>query len=254
MLARSSGIVASLAYASSALGLLELGLGHPEEAIRALAPVSERALHHGLEHPNVIPWQQDLIEAYVRCGRRADALRELSVLERRAHNTGCMWSAAAALRCRGLLAPGAGFDGAFTSALELQATQPLPIDRARTELCFGERLRRAGRRREAREPLRRAFDTFERCGAAPWATLAHAELLAAGERLARRRTRGDAELTAQELQVARTVADGATNAEAASQLFISPKTVEKHLTSAYRKLGVRSRAQLAAAYASRNPV
>jgi DNA-binding CsgD family transcriptional regulator len=251
VLARSSGIVASLAYASSVLGLLELGLGHPEEAIRALAPVAQRALAHGLEQPNVIPWQQDLIEAYIRCGRRADAVRELELLERRAERTGGMWSAAAALRCRGLLAPAARFDADFTQALALHATQPLPFERARTELCFGERLRRAGRRREAREPLRRALDTFERVAFPSWAALAHAELLATGERLARRQKRGESELTAQELQVARTVADGATNAEAASQLFISPKTVEKHLTSAYRKLGLRSRAQLAVAYASR---
>jgi DNA-binding CsgD family transcriptional regulator len=83
--------------------------------------------------------------------------------------------------------------------------------------------------------------------------LARAELAASGERGALRTRPAELELTAQELQVARVVAAGASNAEAASQLFLSPKTVEKHLTSAYRKLGLRSRAQLAAMFAANAP-
>jgi DNA-binding CsgD family transcriptional regulator len=182
-----------------------------------------------------------------------EAEQELEVLERRARRTGSTWAAAAALRCRGLLAGRDRFEECFEQAVELHATQPLPLDRARTELCLGERLRRIGRRAEAREPLRRAFDTFERAGARPWLELARAELAASGERGALRTRPAELELTAQELQVARVVAAGASNAEAASQLFLSPKTVEKHLTSAYRKLGLRSRAQLAAMFAANAP-
>jgi hypothetical protein len=133
------------------------------------------------------PWQADLIEACVRIDRLAEAERELEVLERRARMTGSVWAAAAALRCRGLLAARDRFEQWFERALALHSTQPLPLERARTELCLGE--------------------------------------------------------------VARVVAAGASNAQAAAQLFVAPKTVEKHLTSAYRKLGVRSRAQLAAKFA-----
>jgi DNA-binding NarL/FixJ family response regulator len=248
-LAMPRGIASISTYAGSTRGILALGLGHPEDAVHELEPVRELALAHGLEHPNVVPWQPDLVEAYVRCDRHATAERELEVLERRARQTGGTWSAAAALRCRGLLAGSVGFAECFERALALHATQPMAFERARTELCYGERLRRAGRRAEAREPLRRALSAFERMGARPWAELARAELAAAGEHGAERVTRSEAELTAQELQVARVVAAGASNAEAAAQLFVSPKTVEKHLTSAYRKLGVRSRAQLAARFA-----
>jgi DNA-binding CsgD family transcriptional regulator len=90
------------------------------------------------------------------------------------------------------------------------------------------------------------MDIFERLGAQPWAALVWTELLAAGERRAPRPTGRALALTPQERQVARAVAAGATSAEAAAQRFVSPETVEQHLTSAYCKLGVRSRAQLVA--------
>ena len=123
---------------------------------------------------------------------------------------------------------------------------------ARTHLCHGERLRRAGRPTPAREALRRAIDGFEQLGATPWQTRAQAELRATGE--TRRRRRDDAaraELTAHELQVARIVANGASNREAAAALFLSPKTIEFHLAHIYRKLGVRTRTELAAHAARR---
>src|SRR5205823_7686674 len=104
-----------------------------------------------------------------------------------------------------------------------------PFDRARTELCFGARLRRARRRCDARAPLREALAIFEHLGAKPWAARARSELLATGETV----RSGDAartdELTAQEAAVARLVADGATNREAAAALYVSVKTIETHL-------------------------
>jgi DNA-binding NarL/FixJ family response regulator len=108
--------------------------------------------------------------------------------------------------------------------------------------------RRAHRRVEARGHLREALAVFDRLGARPWAERARTELAATGERLRKRDPYAAEELTAQELQVA-LVAGGATNKEAAAQLFISPKTIEAHLGSIYRKLGVRSRTELAGRFA-----
>jgi len=120
---------------------------------------------------------------------------------------------------------------------------------ARTELARGERPRRRKARAEAREPLRAALETFERLGARLWAERARNELRATGVAATGEReavTPVAELLTPHELQVALTVARGATNREAAAALFVSPKTVEHHLGQIYRKLGVRSRTQLAA--------
>jgi DNA-binding CsgD family transcriptional regulator len=105
-------------------------------------------------------------------------------------------------------------------------------------------------RTEARARLGSGLDTFERLGAAPWAERAAAELRAIGERVRQRTDANTFQLTPQELQVALVVARGATNKQAAAQLFLSPKTIEKHLGSGCGKLGVRSRTELAAACAS----
>jgi DNA-binding CsgD family transcriptional regulator len=154
-------------------------------------------------------------------------------------------TAAAVWRCRGLLEDGAAEEH-FARALRLHERVGEEFGAARTALCYGERLRRAGRRVDAREQLRRALAAFERAGAEPWVRRATAELRAAGE------TRGPAArdaaeaLTPQELQIALVVGGGATNREAAAALFLSAKTIEMHLSRIYRKLGIRSRAELAA--------
>jgi DNA-binding NarL/FixJ family response regulator len=129
-----------------------------------------------------------------------------------------------------------------------EASQPFP--RARTQLAYGEWLRRANRRIDARVQLHAALETFEQLGAEPWAEQARAELRATGERVRARAGLRTTVLTAQELTIALTVARGATNKEAAAQLFLSPKTIEKRLGSVYTKLGLRSRTELAAALAS----
>src|SRR4029077_5859080 len=134
---------------------------------------------------------------------------------------------------------------AFDEAMRLCDVARWPFERARCDLANGERLRRGRQRAAARVQLRSAIEVFDRIGAAGFAERARQELRATGETL---RTRADDEpeqLTAQELQIALLVARGATNREAAASVFLSPKTVEKHLSSAYRKLGVRSRSELA---------
>jgi DNA-binding CsgD family transcriptional regulator len=134
---------------------------------------------------------------------------------------------------------------AFEEALRWHDEARRPFERARTELCYGEFLRRHQRRVDARGVLGNALATFRRLGASAWARRAEAELQATGVRSRRRTPRPVERLTPQELQVALVVADGATNSEAATRLFLSTKTVEFHLSNAYRKLGIRSRVELA---------
>ncbi len=243
-LAASSGTGSIRTCAGSALGLLELGLGAAEAAIRALEPVSQLVVEQDMNEPNGVQWAPDLIEAYTRLGRRREAGEALATLQAQAEATGSTWAVAAVARCRGLRADDEGFEREFEEALSWHRRTPTPFERARTELCYGERLRRAKRRADARQRLRSALETFEGLGAAPWAERARSELRASGERARKRDPSAAENLTAQELQVALVVVGGATNREAAARLFLSPKTIEFHLSNAYRKLGVRSRAQL----------
>ena len=196
----------------------------------------------------VVPWAQDLAEAYIRVGDRGSAERTLATLDAQAERTGGRQAAAAVARCRGLLeADEARAEVWFARALDLHEQRPDPFERARTELCHGERLRRARHRADAREPLRDALEALERLGAEPWAQRARRELAATGEQVRGQRQLVARELTPQELQVALAVANGASNREAAAALFVSPKTIEAQLTSIYRKLDIRSRTQLAKA-------
>ena len=236
---------AVVAFSGSSLGLLELGLGHAEEARVQLEQLVRRVGEHGLQEPGVIQWAPDLIETYVRMGLEEEAELALTEFERLAHKTDRTWALAAAARCRGLLAAEGDFEREFQRGLELHRRTPTPFERARTELCYGERLRRARRRADARAPLREAVQTFERLGAAPWKERARSELAASGESATRRDPFAAERLTPQELQIALVVARGATNKEAGAALFLSPKTIETHLGHVYRKLDVRSRTELA---------
>jgi DNA-binding CsgD family transcriptional regulator len=190
------------------------------------------------------------IEALVRSERREDAAGALESFATCAVVSGSAWGQAAAARCRGLLAPPADFWEHFETALQWHDRVPLPFERARTELCYGEHLRRAKRRLDARPHLRQALDTFLVLGAQPWVDRSERELAATGETARRRRPSTSDELTPQELRVALAVAEGASNREAATALFLSPKTVEFHLGAVYRKLGIRSRSELARHFAA----
>ena len=241
----AEGVGAVTMLAGSSLGLLELGAGRLEQALDDLEPLARRTAEHGLREPGVIPWTPDLIETYVRLGRKEDAERTLAHFERIARKTNRLWALAAAARCRGLLAADDAFESEFQRAFELHDRTPTPFERARTELCYGERLRRAGRRSDAREPLRSAVETFERLGAARWSDRARVELEATGATVRPRDPYAPDRLTPQELQVAVLVARGATNKEAGAALFLSPRTIETHLGRVYRKLEIRSRTELA---------
>ncbi|NUR76064.1 MAG: helix-turn-helix transcriptional regulator, partial [Thermoleophilia bacterium] len=141
----------------------------------------------------------------------------------------------------------------FGAALELHDQTPDVFEAARTQLAYGARLRRAGRRVRAREQLRAAIEAFDALGAAPWSNRARAELEATGETARKRDASTLDRLTPQELQIAFLLAEGRTTREAAASMFLSPKTIEYHLRNLYRKLGVRSRTELAAAIERRGP-
>ncbi len=125
----------------------------------------------------------------------------------------------------------------MTSA-RIGSTRPAPSS------LFGEFLRRERRRGDARDQLRSALETFERLRAEPWAERTRTELRATGETARKRDPSTLHDLTPQELQIARLVAEGLSNKEAAAQLFLSPRTVEYHLRKVFTKLGIGSRADL----------
>jgi DNA-binding CsgD family transcriptional regulator len=267
----ATGVHIVEARAEHALGLLELGAGHPDVAAEHLTVTAEFALGHGLGSPVLLEWAGDLVEAHVRAGTPERARRALAVLEGEAAAPGRPLADAILLRCSALLL---GDDDAaapaFVDALRRHAEAGRPFEEARTRLCLGEHLRRRRRLGAAREALAAALRGFTRLGATTWARRAEAELRATGTRRPGRGRPGEArpgpvapaparrggaplQLTPQELQVALVVAGGATNAEAAAQLFLSPKTIEYHLSNAYRKLGIRSRAELVRAVLAASP-
>jgi DNA-binding NarL/FixJ family response regulator len=135
-------------------------------------------------------------------------------------------------------------------AVDVLVDSPAKLEHAKARTELGAALRRANRRSEAREHLRRAIELATICGATPVVTRAETELLATGARPRRVALTGVESLTPSERRVAEMAAEGPTNREIAQALFVTPKTVEVHLSSAYRKLGISSRSQLAAALGS----
>jgi DNA-binding CsgD family transcriptional regulator len=236
-------------YSGHTLGLLALGRGDLDEAISQLEAVQVLPVVAKTCDQTVIPWAFDLVEAYARAGRSAEAgqlLEEIAVVKPADAETGgpqSDWLTAMTWRCRGLLAPRAEMLPAFEQALAAHDRCEMPFERARTLLCLGERLRRGRQRGPARQHLRRALEIFEQLDAAAWAARARAELAATGETRARG-TGLVALLTPQELQVALVVGNGASNQDAAAALFLSQKTIEYHLSNIYRKTNLQSREDL----------
>jgi DNA-binding CsgD family transcriptional regulator len=242
---RSTGANSIEFYAAAVLGLLELSRGHAERAALHLAECArlEKQYNTGTAVPTITQSAADLVEAHIRSGALTDAKRSLAMLEDMARRTGLRWANAGAARCRGMLASEDQYEREFQTALALYGEE-MAFERARTQLALGMRRRRSRRRTAARAALHEALAYFERGGAEPWTMQARAELTATGEMPLRDTAGGLRSLTPQELQVALIVAQGSTNREAAAALFLSPKTVEFHLGNTYRKLGVRSRAEL----------
>jgi DNA-binding CsgD family transcriptional regulator len=235
-------------WALAALAELDLALGDFDRAIASFRELAAHWERIRVRDADVDP-APDLVEALLRSGRGDEARAAADAYAPRARERGQPWARARLARCAGMLAADDAFDAPFAEALELHARTPDLFQLSRTELALGERLRRARRRIEAREPLRRALAGFERLGAGPWAERTRIELAATGETARPRHAAARDLLTAQELSVAVALAEGRTTREAAAKLFVSPKTVEYHLRHVYQKLDIRSRDELAAAFA-----
>ncbi|MEV1172145.1 AAA family ATPase [Nonomuraea sp. NPDC049784] len=231
-------------YARRALGLIELVAGRHREAARHFEAVggwdadtpSDLAM-------GIVP---DLVEALVRAGERDQAAVATARYAQWTERIASPELGALTARCRALVRPDGGADVHYAESLRLHAMSFAPLEYARTELLFGEQLRRDRRRSEAQEHLRTAAETFRRIGALAWADRALSELRATGES-ARTRT-PEAEtlstLTPQELRITLAVGEGLTNREIAAQLFLSPRTVDYHLRKVFQKAGITSRAEL----------
>ncbi|MEV1177064.1 AAA family ATPase [Nonomuraea sp. NPDC049784] len=229
-----------------ALNLLDLSLGRPEAALRraeefgAFGPAARAVM--------VMHRMPDLVEAAARVGRGGFARAAAERVGVWASQMTQPWAEAVALRCQALLAPDDQAERYYERAVWLHLRDGRPFERARTELLYGEWLRRMRRRADARHHLRSALDVFDRLNCRPWADRARAELRATGERLiAPVREPGLLHrLTPQELQIVKLAATGMSNREIAAQLFLSPRTIGYHLYKAYPKLGVASRTELPA--------
>jgi DNA-binding CsgD family transcriptional regulator len=233
-------------HATGQLALGELGRGRPDAAVELLEQLHARNREEGLVDPGE-HYFAFLVEAYARIGRRDLARDRLAEERALVEAVPRPFDLALLERSAGLLAEEGWYVGHFERSIALH-TEEMPFELARTRLLYGERLRRSGERRRAREELRRAEGMFEQLGATGWVERCRQELRASGARL-RRGPEARDELTPQELQVALQVARGQTNREIAQTLFLSPKTVEFHLTRIYRKLGLNARAELVQRFA-----
>ena len=243
--AQELGDLAFTTRCEHVLGFLALSQGDADEAVRWLAPLREAEVRLNLREPAVFCIAPDLAEALAMAGDLDAAAEVQAELEARGRALARPWAIATGLRCRGLIEAANGDHeqalATLTEALEVHDAVPQPFDRARTLLAFGTIQRRAKRRAEARASLETALALFEELGAALWAERARAEIA----RLGGRRARDRDELTETERRIAELAASGRSNREIAGELFVSERTVEANLTRAYRKLGVRSRTELA---------
>jgi DNA-binding CsgD family transcriptional regulator len=224
-----------------ATAVLYNGLARYEEALVAAQEASEDA-----DSPRysacALP---ELVEAASRTGNAAlgvEALRRLTAIMGACGND---WALGIAARSRALLSEREAAESLYREAIDRLARTRIRVELARAHLLYGEWLRRERRRLDAREQLRRAQEMFLQFGAEAFAERARIELEATGERARQRTPDTRDELTPQEAQISRLVAEGQTNQQIAAQLFISASTVDYHLRKTFRKLGVKSRTQLA---------
>lgn len=235
-----------------ALGDLALSEGASGEAADRLTALAARLELLGVGDPDLHPGPE-LVDALLRTGRAGEARTVAVRYAAAATASGRPWTLARADRALGLVAAEGELAAHFDSALARHARTRDVFERARTQLAYGMRLRRAARRVDARPLLRDALGTFETLGAVVWAASARAELGATGERVPAREGAGADALTPQELQVCLLLAEGRTTREAAAALFLSPKTVEYHLRKVYTRLGIHSREELAVVLGGADP-
>ena len=229
-------------YALHARALSALGREAFDDAYRDASSITPPG-DLGSHEPQALWAAMDLVEAAMHTDRQAQAAAHAAALR---HADIARISPRFALVAAGSTAIAAPDDAVdlFERALAVNGGERWPFERARIQLAFGERLRRAGQTRRARAELDAAVDTFDRLGAEPWARRGYRELRATG-RTRRRPLNPDAPLlTPQEWQIARLAAAGLTNKEIAERLYLSPRTVGGHLYRVFPKLGITSRAAL----------
>jgi class 3 adenylate cyclase len=242
-LAEQYGMGFYKAWSMIALGQLELGLGRPENAVGHMLTCEAFLVEISINDPD-LSQAPDIVDALVRLGRLPEAREASDRYQPSAEAKGQPFAMARAARSRALVAGDDRYAAEYEAALRHHQDTPDTFERARTNLYYGERLRRMRRRVDARRHLREALKAFDELGAAPWAERAMTELQASGETARVRDDTSRQQLTPQELQVALTLAEGTTTREAAARLYLSPKTVEYHLGHVYDKLEIRSREEL----------
>ena len=232
---------AGLLFVDWAESVLYNGLGRYPQALAAARRVVGYA-----ELALPVNWvMPELIEAAVRAGSHELAAETDRHLTDRSRASGTDWALGIAARSHALLADDEHAEDLYAEAIERLGRTRVRIDLARAHLLYGEWLRRQPRRADARKQLRIAHEMFTEFGMEAFAERARIELQASGEHARKRTVETQDQLTPQESQVCRLAAQGNTNREIAAQLFISPHTVEYHLRKAFRKLDIKSRAQLA---------
>jgi DNA-binding CsgD family transcriptional regulator len=231
-------------------GFLALSHKDPDGAARQLGSAHAATREMGVDEPRRYPFLPDEIEALIQLGRVDEARRWIDWLDARGRALDRVWAIATAARCSGLLLDAAGEDAElhFEAALHEHDRLQMPFERARTLRAYGAYLRRRRRKAAARETLGQASAIFEQLGAQLWLARTRDEVAQIGGRAQVAET-----LTPTERRIADRVASGRSNAEVANELFLSPKTVEWNLSKIYRKLSVRSRAELAAKLAKQRP-
>src|SRR5215472_16887103 len=223
------------------LGMIELTAGRSGEAADQLFRLTTPG-RTDINPALALEAMPDAVEAGIRAGRPHEAAKRLEHLRTGVAAVPTHTRHALLARCEALLGA-RDPDEAFSEALAATAALP-PLQQARTQLLYGEWLRRERRRLDARGHLRNALEEFRRLGAVPWAERAEAELRATGETGRKRDVYAVEQLTPQELQIAGLVARGLTNRDIAAQLYLSPRTVDYHLRKIFSKLGITSRTEL----------
>jgi DNA-binding CsgD family transcriptional regulator len=237
---REPGRGVGIMLAEWAHAILDNSLGHSSDALAA----AERATASAAD-PGGTSWPfVELIEAAARSGKLEIASRGLERVAEVASASGTPWALGIKARSSALLTEGRPAEDLYRESISLLGRTRVRTDLARAHLLYGEWLRRQGRRVDAREQLHTAHHMFEAMGMAAFAERARRELEATGERARKRTIIRDAELTAQEAQIARLARDGLSNPEIGTRLFISPHTVQYHLRKVFTKLGITSRNQL----------
>ncbi|GGM25902.1 ATP-binding protein [Micromonospora yangpuensis] len=240
------GVRAFTASAYWLRGRAALFDGRPQEALSDLRCLAEPG-HEAAHRTFALLAAVDTVEAAAQVGSGDVVEAQVAMVEEWARRTGATWARTAGHRLRAIVERGPAAEESFRAALAVTGAGAHPFEYARTRLLYGEWLRRARRRADARSQLAAAADTFNRLGAEPLRARALREQALTDRRSAPHDTGPStaAGLTAQELRVARLAADRLTNREIAAQLLISPRTVGHHLTNVYLKLGITNRAELA---------